>query len=298
MILDGRVEDTQLGAFLMLLRHKEESSEELAGFTEAVRERLQVRPCASTSTGRVTPARSATCPGTCWPPSAWPAMACASSCTAAARIPPTPVQRTVAGGAGDPALPRLAAGRAGPGARPLGVHSARCLDAGAATHDRSAQYLGLRSPIHSLVRLLNPPLNADCILQSIFHPGYQETHREASRLLGDRAIVIKGEGGEVEVNPDVVAHLYGCDQGEAWDEEWPALSTHRHMKPEQLDPVSSGRLGRPRRRRLWPPGGALQHGPGATGPWQESRRSLQGSRTLLGDPKRIDLIDTNSPLFI
>lgn len=42
MILDGRVEDTQLGAFLMLLRHKEESSEELAGFTEAVRERLQV----------------------------------------------------------------------------------------------------------------------------------------------------------------------------------------------------------------------------------------------------------------
>lgn len=65
MILDGRVEDTQLGAFLMLLRHKEESSEELAGFTEAVRERLQVRPCASTSTGPVTPARSATCPGTC-----------------------------------------------------------------------------------------------------------------------------------------------------------------------------------------------------------------------------------------
>ena len=45
-----------------------------------------------------------------------------------------------------------------------------------------------------------------------------ETHREASRLLGDRAIVIKGEGGEIEVNPDVVAHLYGCDQGEAWDE--------------------------------------------------------------------------------
>ncbi len=67
-------------------------------------------------------------------------------------------------------------------------------------------------------------------------PVTRKTHREASRLLGDRAIVIKGEGGEIEVNPDVVAHLYGCDQGEAWDEEWPALSTHRHMKPEQLDP--------------------------------------------------------------
>ena len=39
MLLDGKVEDTQLGAFLMLLRHKEESPEELAGFTEALRER-------------------------------------------------------------------------------------------------------------------------------------------------------------------------------------------------------------------------------------------------------------------
>jgi len=40
MLIDEKVEDTQLGAFLMLLRHKEESPEELAGFTEAVRERL------------------------------------------------------------------------------------------------------------------------------------------------------------------------------------------------------------------------------------------------------------------
>ena len=40
MMLDGKVEDTQLGAFLMLLRFKEETAEELAGFTQAVRERV------------------------------------------------------------------------------------------------------------------------------------------------------------------------------------------------------------------------------------------------------------------
>ncbi|MDO9322699.1 MAG: hypothetical protein Q7U01_13845, partial [Pseudomonas sp.] len=40
MLLDDKVEDTQLGAFLMLLRHKEESAEEMAGFAEAVRARL------------------------------------------------------------------------------------------------------------------------------------------------------------------------------------------------------------------------------------------------------------------
>ena len=43
--------------------------------------------------------------------------------------------------------------------------------------------LGLRSPIHSLTRILNP-LNARCGLQSIFHPGYQAVHRDASGLLG------------------------------------------------------------------------------------------------------------------
>ncbi|MBI3904378.1 MAG: hypothetical protein HY309_02150, partial [Pseudomonas fluorescens] len=40
MVFDEKVEETQLGAFLMLLRHKEESAEEMAGFTEALRERL------------------------------------------------------------------------------------------------------------------------------------------------------------------------------------------------------------------------------------------------------------------
>ncbi|MFL3980428.1 glycosyl transferase family protein [Pseudomonas aeruginosa] len=236
MILDGRVEDAQLGAFLMLLRHKEESSEELAGFTEAVRERLQV-PSLRVDLD--------------WPSYAGkkrhqPWYLLAAKCLAGHGV------RILMHGGGAHTAGRLyseqllaaleiplchdwlqveqALERGHLAFIPLGAWMPvlqRMIDL--------RNTLGLRSPIHSLVRLLNP-LNADCILQSIFHPGYQETHREASRLLGDRAIVIKGEGGEIEVNPDVVAHLYGCDQGEAWDEEWPALSTHRHMKPEQLDP--------------------------------------------------------------
>ena len=38
MMLNGEAEEAQLGAFLMLLRVKEESPEELAGFVEASRE--------------------------------------------------------------------------------------------------------------------------------------------------------------------------------------------------------------------------------------------------------------------
>jgi anthranilate phosphoribosyltransferase len=62
-------------------------------------------------------------------------------------------------------------------------------------------------------------------------------HREASGLLGDNAIVIKGDGGEVEINPDTISHLYGTTAGQSWDEEWPAQSPRRHVKPATLDPA-------------------------------------------------------------
>jgi len=48
--------------------------------------------------------------------------------------------------------------------------------------------------------------------------------------------VIKGDGGEVEINPDTISHLYGTTAGQPWDEEWPALSDRRHVKPATLDP--------------------------------------------------------------
>jgi len=88
MLLDEKVEDTQLGAFLMLLRHKEESPEELAGFTEAVRERLHAPALEVDIDWRPMPAKSATCRGSCWPPSAWRRTVYASSCMAAAPTRP------------------------------------------------------------------------------------------------------------------------------------------------------------------------------------------------------------------
>lgn len=236
MLLDGMVEDTQLGAFLMLLRHKEESAEELAGFTEAVRDRLHA-PAIAVDLD--------------WPTYAGkkrhlPWYLLAAKCLAHNGI------RILMHGGGAHTAGRLyseqqldllgitrcedwnsvavALGRANLAFAPLGAWMPglqRMID--------QRNILGLRSPIHSLARILNP-LGARCGLQSIFHPGYQGNHREASRLLGDTAIVIKGEGGEIEINPDGVAHLYGTQAGKSWDEDWPALSPQRHVKPAQLDP--------------------------------------------------------------
>ncbi|AGI24592.1 hypothetical protein H681_13610 [Pseudomonas sp. ATCC 13867] len=236
MILDDKVEEAQLGAFLMLLRHKEESAEELAGFTEAVRSRLQTPKIAVDLD--------------------WPSYAGKKR-----HLPWFLLAAKCLGGSGTRIL--LHGGGAHTAGRlyteqlleQLGLPLCRdwssvseALDAKGIAFAPLADWmprmqrmidlrntLGLRSPMHSAVRLINP-LGATCVLQSIFHPGYQAVHREGSRLLGDYAIVIKGEGGEIEVNPDATSHLYGCRAGEAWDEEWPALSPLRHVKPETLDP--------------------------------------------------------------
>ena len=61
--------------------------------------------------------------------------------------------------------------------------------------------LGLRSPVNTLARMLNP-LRAPCTLQSIFHPAYAALHQDADQLLGQpRAMVFKGDSGEVEIKP-------------------------------------------------------------------------------------------------
>ncbi|MCO6059185.1 glycosyl transferase family protein [Pseudomonas sp. MOB-449] len=235
MLLDGEVEDTQLGAFLMLLRHKEENAEELAGFTEAFRQRNPAPGIAVDLD---------------WPSYAGKKRHLPWYLLAAKALADSGVRILMHGGGAH------TAGR---------LYTEQLLDlldiplcqdwnqVEAALHERQLAFiplgawapqlqrmidlrntLGLRSPIHSLARILNP-LGARCGLQSIFHPGYQAEHREASRLLGDHAMVIKGEGGEIEVNPDTACHLYGTTDGQAWDEEWPPLSALRHVKPESLD---------------------------------------------------------------
>ncbi|QXG43108.1 glycosyl transferase family protein [Pseudomonas viridiflava] len=237
MVLDEKVEDTQLGAFLMLLRHKEESPEELAGFTEAVREHLNAPPITIDID---------------WPTYAGkkrhlPWYLLAAKCLSQNGI------RILLHGGGAHTAGRLYTEQL------LGLLNIPLCRNWSSVETAVAQgnlafmpladwapqlqrmidlrnTLGLRSPIHSLARILNP-LQARCGLQSIFHPGYQSVHRDASSLLGDNAIVVKGDGGEIEINPDTISHLYGTTGGQPWDEEWPALSPRRHVKPATLDPA-------------------------------------------------------------
>jgi anthranilate phosphoribosyltransferase len=236
MLLDGEAEETQLGAFLMLLRHKEESAEELAGFADAVRVRVNA-PALQVDLD--------------WPSYAgkkrhlpWYLLAVKALANSGVRILMHGGGMHTAGRLYSEQLLELldiplchdwdqvsaALDQQQLGFIPLGKwmpELQRMIDL--------RNVLGLRSPIHSLARILNP-LQARCGLQSIFHPGYQAVHRDASQLLGDRVIVIKGEGGEIEINPDNPCQLLGASSQGSWEEEWPAVFAQRHVKPAQLEP--------------------------------------------------------------
>jgi len=81
--------------------------------------------------------------------------------------------------------------------------------------------LGLRSPVHSVVRMLNP-LNASVSLHGVFHPPYLALHAEAAALLHDASVVVmKGDGGECEVNPDLDCRTVFLRDGQVNAFDWP-----------------------------------------------------------------------------
>ena len=95
--------------------------------------------------------------------------------------------------------------------------------------------LGLRSPVHTIARMLNP-FSAPVVMQGIFHHGYRPTHQEAGMLLNiPHMTVIKGEGGEIERNPDMEVLLQSVHEGEMRDETWPPMFAKRHVRPNEMN---------------------------------------------------------------
>lgn len=240
MILAGQVEPIQLGAFLMLVRIKEETQEELAGFVQAARENIgcQQRPVGADLDWSSYAGKRRHLP--------W--FLLSSLLLAENDI------KVFMHGAGGHTQGRLYTETA---LAALGLKPAASLtEAQQQLQTHSFSYLslehvcrplfdminlrpvmGLRSPVHTLVRLLNP-LNAPHSIQGIFHPSYRQVHQNAALILQQpHMAVLKGEGGETERNPDVECLVQSVHEGELQDEVWPALFARRHMKAELLDPL-------------------------------------------------------------
>ncbi len=247
MILREEVRPEQLGAFLMLLRVKEETGAEIAGFVQAVRDSLALpQPLPSVDLD--------------WSSYAGKRRHLPWFLLAVLALADHGIKVFMHGSSGHTegrvytrevlrhfGLP-VASNFTEAGAQ-LAQHNFSFMDLRdlcpklQAIMDLRA-VLGLRSPVHTLARQINP-FAAPCSMQSIFHPGYQFIHQEAERILGQpHMAVIKGDGGEVECNPDSACTVYTVHDGVTDCEEWPAYFPARHLKPAELDLEDLRRLWR------------------------------------------------------
>ncbi|MCA0869246.1 glycosyl transferase family protein [Seohaeicola saemankumensis] len=233
MILRGEVLPEQLGAFLMLLRLKEEAPEEIAGFTLAVRDTLT-------------------------PPPDLPPVDLDWSSYAGKRIQlPWFVLGVLAlVNAGYSVLMHGTEGHT-PGRvytretlQHLGLPVAGSLDE-AAAQIRAQRFsyvplevlsprlrelidlrpvFGLRSPVHSFSRMINP-FSAQTMMMGIFHRGFMDIHAGAARILGQpRMAVFRGEGGEIERRPNKPTQVWITEgDAEPLVETWPALLDDPHQ---------------------------------------------------------------------
>lgn len=235
MILDDEVEDIQLGAFLMLLRVKEETPEELCGFVKAVKQKISAPPIQVDLDWSSYAGKRRHLP--------WYILSTLLLAQNGHRI--------FMHGASGHTQHRLYTENV---LEELGISFAKnWTDAEQQLANNNFSYmplrfiseplaeminmrhiLGLRSPVHSLSRLLNP-LNAPNVAQGIFHPPYSGMHQKAGQLLGyEHLAVIKGEGGEIERNPDTDMTVFHARGGELFEDVWPALFSRRHVKAESM----------------------------------------------------------------
>ena len=238
MVLKDEVTAEQLGAFLMLLRVKEETPEEVAGFVRAIRNFIVYPETAQADLD--------------WSSYAGKRRHSPWYVLSALLLAENGIKVCMHGAEGHTAG-RIYTSEV---LKPLGLTVANTLEEARADIEKNnfcylplqaisqrlkdiielRPFLGLRSPIHTVGRMINP-LNAPYCIQAIFHPGYQKVHQEAAQIMGDQHLaVFKGEAGEVERNPDITCTVSSVTNGEMTDEEWPALFEKRHVKEESIDP--------------------------------------------------------------
>jgi anthranilate phosphoribosyltransferase len=238
MITCYDVEPEQLGAFLMLMRVKEETAEEVAGFTRALKESLPIHD------KQISPSID------------WAAYAGKKR-----QLPWFLLAALIVVRRGYPvcmhgmsrsddrvyvpealdALDMEAANSLQEGMNEL-VRNGFCYLPISKLSPLTAQLiatrdlLGVRAPLQTVARMLNP-FDAPVSLIGVFHPNYASIHTRAAAQGGKhKLLVCKGEGGEFERMPERPVELNGCDNGDPWQEEWkPILKPGTTLREQRLN---------------------------------------------------------------
>lgn len=236
MILKGEVLDVQLGAFLMLLRVKEESVDELTGFVQATKDQLRFKKLDIDLDWSSYAGKRKHYP--------WFLLAALTLAKQGYKI--------VMHGASGHTINRVYTEQVleylgypvCKNENEVETQLNQCHFAYVSLDVISPilsdlislrNVMGLRSPIHTLARLINP-FDAKATMQAIFHPAYRTSHQQTALQLGYKnSAVIKGEGGEFERNPDAKTLICGIKNGELYQHELPKLTENRSPIEEELD---------------------------------------------------------------
>lgn len=224
-ILRGEALPEQVGAFLMLLRYRGEDPDEVAGLVEAARAESPGWDVGTVDLD--------------WPSYADGRTRGAAHFLTAARIiarsgvrvllhglPGGPGREAIAEGLAAEAIPitsteaetRAALDRENIAFVPLPV-----LAPGLARLLSLRGVLGLRSPMNTVARLLNP-FGAVAGVDGVFHPPYLTLHLGAAERLGRaRLAVLKGGGGEAERRPEKATPVFLWADGQVTEVPFPAL---------------------------------------------------------------------------
>jgi len=210
-ILDGTVDPNAVGALLMLMRYRGETPDEVAGFSQALRDRLSGWSDLDTAVD-------------------WPSYAAGRT----RGLPWFLLSAKLVAASGHRVFLHGWNSHQGTSASvvdhldAIGIQTVSDVDQAEAVLatdgivycpleqlDTSAlkilrlrEVLGLRSAMNTSLRLYNPT-GAPVMLQGVFHPSYRDLQAQAGRMLGQAGLaVIKGGGGEFEVNPSKDTEVY------------------------------------------------------------------------------------------
>ena len=246
LILSGHAAPEAIGAMLMLMRYRGESAEEVAGFVQAARATL-------IGWGQIQVSLD------------WPSYAAGRS----RGLPWFLLAAKLVAGAGIRVLlhgwnsHQQSAADVRTALPDVGIdigHSPASIDAILANKNIAyvpleslspklfdilhlRQVLGLRSPINTVLRLLNPCL-ADTSVQGVFHPTYRRLQQQTAQILGqNRSIILKGGGGEFERHPAKTIELFGLNKGNTFSCNYPAsLAEKRRLADVTPDPKHLSQL--------------------------------------------------------
>lgn len=193
-VLDGAVSDIELGAFCLAMRIKGETPQEMAGFLDATRQRMNLLPCDGQP------------------------VVVLPSYNGARKLPGLlPLLALLLARAGQRVLVH---GTATESSRVFTADVLQALDIPAQTTIQAIapgqvvfvptallcpglqrlldvrRVVGLRNPAHSLVKLMNPVAGPSVIVSSYTHPEYATSMAQTFELVQANALLLRGTEGE------------------------------------------------------------------------------------------------------